>query len=363
MICSIFRGCHPHPKESRITNRKWKWALGITLAAGLVLLAWAGLRHRGFDWGVFRATLAGLEWGWLAAGFALVLASYAGRALRWAVLIRPLRPNASLWGLISATAVGFTALTILGRAGEFVRPYLISLKERVPLSSQLAALLLERIYDLLMALVLFGFALSRIRHSEVHAGPALSWVLAVGGWVAAAVGVVCLVLLVAMGQFSGVMRARVLGALRILPARYYRRFEETADSFVQGVASTGDRRSLLELTAYTVLEWAILAASIGCILRAFGGAVPFGLVDVLIFMGFLAFGAVIQIPGVGGGVQVVTILVLTELFRVPLEVATSVAMLLWVSNFVVIVPVGSLLALHEGLNWKKLREWKREVAE
>ena len=65
--------------------------------------------------------------------------------------------------------------------------------------------------------------------------------------------------------------------------------------------------------------------------------------DVLIFMGFVSFGAVVQIPGVGGGIQVVAVLVLTELFRVPVEVATSFALLIWIITFVVIVPVGLLL--------------------
>ena len=68
-----------------------------------------------------------------------------------------------------------------------------------------------------------------------------------------------------------------------------------------------------------------------------------------------------QIPGIGGGVQVVTILVLTELFRVPFEIATSLALLLWIIMFVVIVPLGILLAVREGLDWAKLRSMAREA--
>ena len=44
-------------------------------------------------------------------------------------------------------------------------------------------------------------------------------------------------------------------------------------------------------------------------------------------MGFVSFGGVVQIPGVGGGTQVVAVLVLTELFGVRLELATSFALL------------------------------------
>ena len=40
-------------------------------------------------------------------------------------------------------------------------------------------------------------------------------------------------------------------------------------------------------------------------------------------MGFVSFGAVVQIPGIGGGVQVVSVLVLTKIFGFPVELATS----------------------------------------
>ena len=64
-------------------------------------------------------------------------------------MMLPLRPDVGLRSLISATAVGFTAVVFFGRPGEFVRPWLISVRERVPFSSQLAAWFIERIFDLL----------------------------------------------------------------------------------------------------------------------------------------------------------------------------------------------------------------------
>jgi glycosyltransferase 2 family protein len=78
-------------------------------------------------------------------------------------------------------------------------------------------------------------------------------------------------------------------------------------------------------------------------------------------MGFVSFGSVVQIPGIGGGVQVATVLVLTELFRVPIETASSFALLLWIMMFVVVVPFGAVLAVREGLNWTRLKRLRREV--
>ena len=57
-------------------------------------------------------------------------------------------------------------------------------------------------------------------------------------------------------------------------------------------------------------------------------------------MGFVSFGSIVQIPGVGGGMQVVAVLVLTELFGVRLELAIAFALFLWIITFVAIVPAG-----------------------
>jgi len=78
-------------------------------------------------------------------------------------------------------------------------------------------------------------------------------------------------------------------------------------------------------------------------------------------MGFTSFGAVVQIPGIGGGVQVVSVLVLTQLFGVPIETATAMAALIWIITFVVIVPFGIGLSLYEGVSWRKIRKLEREI--
>ncbi len=317
---------------------------------------------RGFHWAVFLNTLAGLDLWWLLAAAALALATYYGRARRWAVLLRPVKPRPCMWNLVSATVIGFTAVTVLGRPGEFVRPYLIARKERVPVSSQLAAWLLERIFDLLVALLVFGWALGRVKDSGVAAGPALTWVLAVGGRFVAFFCLVSLLVLVLIRHFSEKMQNRLLDALRILPEARFARVEKLVRAFVQGVESTRSHHGILLLTFYTLLEWMLIAACYLCIARAYGNILRFGWVDILIFMGFVAFGSIVQIPGVGGGIQVVSVLVLRELFAVPLEVATSVALVVWLLTFIVVVPPGLLLAVREGLQWSRLKSLEEEIA-
>ncbi|MCL5744984.1 MAG: flippase-like domain-containing protein [Acidobacteria bacterium] len=345
-----------------MARRKLIWslaALGAAIAA--LWLLWYLAARRGFDWNAFFATLTGLDWRWLLASVLVGLATYINRAFRWAVLIQPVKPHPSLWNLNIATAIGFAAITIFGRPGELVRPYLIAKKEAVPVSSQLAALFLERIYDLLGALLVFGFALSQVRASTVAVGPELAWVLSMGGRSAFAIGAICLLVLFLVRQFAEPMRRRLIDALGFLPPHLRERAEKLANAFVQGVQATRSLRSLVLLAALTIVEWVLIALCFAAMVRAFGGLVHMDMVDVLIFMGFVAFGAIVQIPGVGGGFQVVAVLVLTRLFGLRLEAATSVAMLMWAVSFLVIVPIGLLLALHEGLSLRKLRDLGQEA--
>lgn len=328
----------------------------LVLAA---LVAWVFLveiRKQGFHWSVFWTSLRELDWRWLVGSIVLSYLTYAGRALRWSVLLKPLKPKPRFWPILSATVIGFTATTILGRAGELVRPYLIANREDVPFPSQIAAWVVERIYDVLIALAVFGFALSQVRAGGHNLGPALSWALQIGGIVVTLVSACCLAFLLAMAYFSTQLHSFVMKALRFLSGHHLGRVEQVITGFLDGVRATRSQSATLQLIIYTLAEWMLIAACYACVLHAFGVAAQLRWVDILIFMGFVSFGSLVQLPGVGGGAQVTAVLVLTEIFGFPIELATSLALLTWVITFAAIVPAGLLLALRDGLSWSRLRE-------
>jgi hypothetical protein len=366
MISSIFPGRQPFSGASgggtSIRRHTWKWVVVAVVAAALGAWLLGGRSPlRGFDWNLAAAAMARLRWPWLLLSLVMAAASYYGRALRWAVFLKPLKARPSIRNLLSATVIGFSAITLFGRPGELVRPYLIAVKERVPVSSQLAAWFLERIFDLLMALLIFGFALTRAHASGAHVGPRLAAVLAVGGRLAAFTAAALLVVLVSLRRFAEPLRRRLVAGLRFLPEARFLKAEKLVNAFVQGVESTRSDGALLLVLIYSVLEWALIAACFECMARSFFGA-SLSFVDVLVLLGFISFGSVIQIPGIGGGMQVVSIVVLTELFAVKLEVATAFAMMIWIITFVAVVPVGLGLALKEGLDWHSLRQIGRETS-
>jgi uncharacterized protein (TIRG00374 family) len=328
----------------------------LALIAGVVALF--RLRGSEFRWDLFAGTLVQLDLAWLSAALVLVYLTYFGRALRWRVLLRPLRPHPKFLDLLIATIIGFTAIVLFGRPGELVRPYLIAAKEKVPFSSQLAAWLLERIYDLLIVMLLFGFALASYDHKTALAGdmgPAIRFVFHVGGPVVATACLACLLVLVISSLYLPFVSRRISEALEVLPASWHKRVHTFIDSFVTGMQSTRNPGSVFAIVFYTIAEWLIIVASTYCLLRSVPATSGLRWLDSLVIVGFIAFGSIVQIPGVGGGAQIATTVVLTELYGLPLEVSTGIAVLMWIVTFVSIVPLGLGLAAHEGLNWSKLR--------
>jgi len=321
---------------------------------GAAVFAYYRLRDD-FHWDVFLATYKTLDPVYLAFACLMIMLSYVVRALRWRIMVRPLQPHPHLWGLISATCIGYTAVTLFGRPGEFVRPYLISVRERLPFSSQLAAWLLERIYDLMMVLLIFGVALTRIPKHRGSLGPALTWVLATGGYTAAFLGLISVIILVAAGRFSETTRQRIAAALAFLPAKFHSKVDELVHAFTSGVACTRSITQVAQLFLWSIAEWLLIASCTLCLFRAFRATSAMGWVEVVIFLGFVTFGSIVQIPGIGGGMQVAGVLVLTKFLGLRFEAAASVSLLFWVLGFVLIVPFGLGMMFVEGVKLRSLR--------
>jgi glycosyltransferase 2 family protein len=327
------------------------------LAAVLVIAATVIYRWRtsGFSFQAFLASIRGMDPFWLSLSLALILSSYAIRALRWLVMLRPMSSEASLWDTLSATCIGFTAVVFFGRAGEAVRPYLISKKAGVPFSSQIAAWLVERIMDLLMVIVIFAIALTQVSHSSIQSSSSIETTLHAAGYTGAFVGAAMLAVLVGLERFKGGVQARLISALSFLPGPMRIRIEGYLVEFENGMESMRSTSSVLLLVSLTVLDWATIAASLACLGVAFPATADLSVTDMVILLGFVTFGSVLQLPGVGGGMQIVTALVLTEFFGLTLETASGFALILWVINFVSIVPVGLVLAFREGIKWRSLK--------
>lgn len=111
---------------------------------------------RNLDWEKVSQSLQKANALYLIIAVLIICLGYLLRAKRWQVLLEPITPT-SLKELFATTTVGFTAVFLVGRAGEIVRPMWLPMRDkRVRPSAALVTLGLERIFDLASLICFFS---------------------------------------------------------------------------------------------------------------------------------------------------------------------------------------------------------------
>lgn len=134
-----------------------KLLIGIAVSAVFFYLT-----LKGVDLKEVLAELRNKSYEFLLPVVAVFILTQIIRSLRWGVLLSPIKAiNQRV--LFPITSVGFMAIIVAPmRLGEIVRPYLINVKQSVPLGSGIATILIERTMDLLMLLFFLFVILSQV---------------------------------------------------------------------------------------------------------------------------------------------------------------------------------------------------------
>jgi uncharacterized protein (TIRG00374 family) len=322
----------------------------------LAVLVYLQYRHwRTFDWGTFWSQTHRINKFHVLYAIALIYFAYILRALRWKIFLKPVQPKARTLDLVSPTLIGFTGLALLGRAGEFIRPYLIARRTELPFSSQLAVWAVERIFDIgaftvLMVLAIFlPSALPSIPHPEYYVRFREAGFFLIAIVVAMTVGAI---LIGSKGeQTAQWVEQRFSG----LPSNFGHKLGQKVREFGMGLNTIHGPASLLWLMLVSVGMWYVIALAYKAVTHSYGvDALDIPVSQILILMGSSMVGSMLQLPAVGGGSQMATIATLSSVFDVPPEMAASCGILLWLVTFAAVVPVGLLLAHHERLSLRKL---------
>jgi glycosyltransferase 2 family protein len=339
-------------------DRKRILMYGLALAVFAVLVYMQFRTWRHFDWATFWAQGANLTRAphifHILHAIALIYLAYAMRAVRWKIFLRPVRPHASAWKLISPTVVGFTGLALLGRPGELIRPYLIARRENLSFSSQLAVWAVERIFDIgafTILLVLAAFFATAPKRLAYHRS------FQEAGLIFLALSVGLIIGAIAVSRSGEALANWVECRFAHLAANLGQRVAMRIREFHGGLDTIHDSRSFAMLTVVSVVMWAMIAVAYKEVTHAYHSEdleIPQS--QVLLLMGSSMVGSVIQLPGVGGGSQLATIAALEHIFDVPKELAASCGIMLWLVTFVAVIPAGLLLAHREQLSLRKLSQ-------
>jgi len=320
-------------------NRKLLVILALLVIA--LIVAYQSQRWE-FDRTLFLSSFKNVHVGWLIASIITTFATYALRAVRWQVLLKPLK-EIHLEELFSATLLGFSAIYLLGRPAELVRPAWVSRRERVPFGASISVIIVERLLDFMVLVLLFGLTLIVIELpvSAQAGGPmglmkTTAWMMLAGSAGA----------IVALFFF----RSQIDRITAFVP---FKRLASLLHNFAQGLAFLGNAGSFGTVLVHTLMIWILIALQFWFMML--GMHFQFSIAAATLVMVFVAIGSIAQIPGIGGGFQAGFVFCLGTFFSVPAEKAIAASLIAWIVTYAPTVGVAALYMLFTGLSLKDLR--------
>lgn len=342
------------------------------LALGALVVAFLLYRSRGilhlsqFSGTKLWDTLRSANYFYLFLSLLIIYACYAVRALRWQKFQAHVG-RARFWNIYSMNLAGFSALFLLGRAAEPVRPLLISRKDEIPLADTFGIYTLERILDAACTAVLAAVGLllfEASRHLDAEGtGAAFEKGARSAGTVFSIFALGAIVALVYLRLHgSAVLERRMEGWLaahgwRAGVARVLLGFSRG----VQTVRTWGDLAAAVFLS---IVHWFLVLLCYYVVIKGFSGRLStLTFADAILVLVFTLVGSAIQLPGVGGGSQALSIVAFTRLYGVEQEAAVAAAMVLWLVTFAACSLAGVPLLLKEGLSLGELRRMREHETE
>lgn len=331
----------------QVRSRRWQFLIGAFLAA--LLLAFF---FRGIDWNDLGRALLTARPLPLAGLILVTFGTYLLRAWRWGDLQAPLA-RVRYVDLISATMVGFAASLLVPRSGELLRPWLVSRRYPIPTSTGFAAIVLERLIDLIAVLSLFALYLFVLPRPAAQVEGQLMELLKLGGAAAGAAALCALGLLLALHMNA----ERVVGGLERLLARSPRWLAERLGRILRlfsgGFAVLrAPGRHLAKIGLQSIALWLLVALGLQLNYAAFGIDLPFHTTFMLI--AFLVVGVAIPTPGMVGGFHAFYLLALSEVYAIDRETAAAAGIAAHALMNLPPLLFGLALLGREGLNFGRV---------
>jgi len=333
--------------------KKGNLILGAIVLAALVALAAYAQHVHPFHWRMFVEEFKLANWSRIGLAVGCIYLAYIFRSMRWALLLKHNR-KVRLLSLLGTQVIGFTAVALIGRVADLVRPYLVARKTGLPLSSQIAVYIVERLFDAGSMALIFSFAIllapaGALPHPEVFRK------FGYGGLAGSIAGALFLVAVRLAGGVVASFLERVFGVvskgLGDAVAHKIRTFRTGLDT----LRSPADFAVTLALS---LAMWALITVAYWEGTQAFVAGPErdsVTLAKCMVLMVGSGAASVVQLPVLGWFTQIAAVEeILRNLFSLAPETATACATTLLLITFLAIVPVGLIWAQFEHVSLRKV---------
>jgi uncharacterized protein (TIRG00374 family) len=246
-------------------KRRWYILLGIAISLFFIWLALRGLELNTV-YGYLRAA----NYWWILPGIAIYFGAVWARTWRWHYLLRPIKVI-PLYRLFPIVCIGYFGNNVYpARIGEVLRAIALRATERVSISSSLAMIIIERVFDGLVMLLFVFFALPFVGTQHIPQIYRTTIILA-----SLLFGAALLVFLwMAMDRERATRIYHTL-ADRLIPARFRSPIDGFYDRFLAGLAFLRSPRDVLMVFVASVVIWLMETVKYWFVMQAFKFSVSF----------------------------------------------------------------------------------------
>ena len=333
----------------------------LVLAALAALLVWGRDRIH-FDFGVFRAQLALADWRKIGVAFACIYVGYVFRSMRWALLLRHIK-KVPLLSLLGTQVIGFTAVALIGRIADPVRPYLVAKKTGLRLSNQIAVYIVERLFDMgSMAVIFCSVILLAPAGALPH--PEIIKKVCYGALTTTVLGGLFLLFVRLAGGVAASLFERAFG---MVSKALGRAIGEKIRAFRAGLDTLRSFSDFGIAASLSLIMWALITLAYLQITTAFTASPQLAgltLAKCILLMASSMLVSGFQLPILGWFTQIGFVAAaMSGFFGVDAEPATACAATLLAVTFLSIVPVGLVWAQFEHVNLRKVTQESEHAGE
>jgi glycosyltransferase 2 family protein len=205
------------------------------------------------------AQVKAVEWKYLVLAFLIGIASHVFRAFRWEVILGDIK-RIKFIRLFGINSVGFFFIHIFPfRLGEIIKPYLLKQKEGVRISTGLATVAIERVYDglILVLMLIFGLIFANFKTQTIpYINISINYLTTIGALIFGLM-FIFLILLVYREEFAVRIIKKIL---TLFPKKIEERGIQLTRTFVQGLSSLPSIKSNFWIALHSVIIWLCAAA-------------------------------------------------------------------------------------------------------
>ncbi len=281
---------------------------------------------------------------------------YFVRGYRWGIILKPHKNRIRLVTLYNFTAIGFFLNLLPGRLGEPVRGILLARAENIKKSVGLASVVVERLLDFLMMILIFLLSLFFIKENN---SALLSKLKEISFYILPIlIFVFFLFYLLNSPRIFSLVEKAVTAISKIFSQKLRERIVSFALNFLRGLKVDLRVLDFIKLLLSSILVWLFIAAFYWLLMRGF--AISLDFVEVIPYFSIMVVFAAIPTPGMTGTIDLGSKLALVQLYNIPADTAVAFTLLVHVQLLIVWAAAGMIAVWMQGLDFKIIKNMKKE---